>query len=61
MKHSPDEIITAIHVLKEVCLENGFGCSVCPLFSEEKEICGVQTIPCNWEKPIEQVIWRAFK
>jgi hypothetical protein len=62
MKHTKEEIVNALKVIKEECC--GTPCDTCPFYSDKKGRCEIRSgnAPTNWEinKP-EPETWRAFK
>lgn len=65
MKHSKEEIIGALKIIKDECASHG-ECEKCPLFYDEngrrtcKLHCG--KVPSIWElNEHEPETWRAFK
>lgn len=61
MKHTKNEILKALTIIKEVC-EEFQDCTKCP-YGDCMGVCGVldRDIPASWEiKEIEEV-WRAFE
>ena len=60
MKHTQEEIINALQVIKDECV--GKPCIYCPFSGNDSEWCNIsEDLPKNWEiKPIESV-WKAFK
>lgn len=61
MKHTKEEIINALKVIKDECAENKT-CLVCP-FGDSNCKCKLVDTPCDWEiaelPPPET--WRALK
>ena len=60
MKHTKNEILKALTIIKEVCEEIG-DCTICPC-GDCMGVCLVSDdVPTSWEiKEVEEV-WRAFK
>lgn len=49
MKHTREEIITALHIIKDTCNENGFACDSCPFYNEEEKLCWINgDRPDHW-------------
>lgn len=62
MKHTKEEILNALHVIKDTCEEISDGaCSKCP-FSDKYGHCFInEIIPANWNFKKEEESWRAFE
>ncbi len=62
MKHTKEEVVNALKVIKEECLDNPT-CSTCPFWnSVDIKKCMVQEPVETWEiKDPELETWRAFK
>lgn len=59
MKYSKEEILNALHLIKDICGENG-ECFTCP-FSKEGQGCLIDNrMPCEWEL-IDEEKWKVFK
>lgn len=61
MKHTRDEILKALTIIKEVCTEVE-GCDTCP-YGDCMGVCQIihNDVPTSWEiKEVEEV-WRAFE
>lgn len=64
MKHTKEEIVAALKVIKEECAsQNGATCIPCSFFIEGKGCIIGNKLPQNWDiVDIEpEKIWRAFK
>lgn len=48
MKHSPEEILKALHVIKDECLYVGQTCEGCPFASYEDDCLIVERNPEAW-------------
>lgn len=61
MKHTKEEIINALKVIRDVCREC-ITCDVCP-FGKKNDICLLdEHIPDNWDITEEYPeVWRALK
>lgn len=62
MKHSKEEIINALTVIKETCKENEKHCNECPFYSNKAKMCHFRTMlsPYSWGIDEQQKLWRAF-
>lgn len=62
MKHTKEEIIRALEVIKETCVERA-ECEGCPFFNGAVPFnCKIQHgNPEYWKINNEQVVWRAFR
>lgn len=63
MKHTQEEILNALQVIKDTCAEVGEhkdGCYSCP-FYVNRECIIANTEPEDWELNSKVPIWRAFK
>ena len=63
MKHTKEEILDALKVIKDTCNEVGEkleGCDNCPFYAN-KECVIMCRGPDKWELNFEGAIWRAFK
>lgn len=60
MKHSKEEIMGALKVIKDECEAHYKSCFGCPFYGSRCEVC--RETPRAWkiDKP-EPEIWRAFK
>ena len=59
MKHSKEEIINALTVIKETCKEHG--CQECPMMYNGNGGCNVRIYdPEDWDLNIPVEVWRAF-
>lgn len=64
MKHTKEEIVNALNVIKEECAsQNGVSCNPCPFFINGKGCSIGSKVPQNWDiVDIEpEKTWRAFK
>ena len=61
MKHSQEEILKALRVIKEICNENGYCEETCP-FESEKHACLItHNYPGNWNINDESVtVWKGL-
>jgi hypothetical protein len=61
VKHTKEEIINALKVIKEECESQGIDCNACPFCVNEG--CEIVTrTPNNWElNATEPETWRALK
>lgn len=61
MKHTKEEILNALHVIKDICQDESMECDNCP-FGNEESLCLIKSsIPTNWIINEEDNVWRAFK
>lgn len=61
MKHTEEEILNALKVIKEVC-EGYDPCPNCPLYATEANCCGIQyRYAEDWELNDGTRMWRAFR
>ena len=61
MKHTKEEILKALHVIKDTCGDETIDCGNCP-FGDDENLCRLKrTIPTNWIINKEDNVWRAFK
>lgn len=62
MKHSQDEIVNALKVIKETCDERERRCGSCPFYSTTAKMCHFRTnlSPMNWGINEQNAVWRAF-
>lgn len=60
MKHTQEEIINALQVIKDVCNKNE-KCVMCPLRSRGVGCTLMNTFPNQWEIKNNETNWRAFK
>ena len=61
MKHTREEILNALHVIKDTCGDEMIDCDNCP-FGDDEDLCRLKrTIPTNWRINEEDNVWRAFK
>ena len=61
MKHTQEEIIKALHVIKDTCKDETIDCGNCP-FGNDEDLCRLKDrIPANWIINKEDNVWRAFK
>lgn len=58
MKHTREEIITALHIIKDTCSE--FGCDLCPFRSIDTSCIIQKELPKDWNIN-DNDTWRAFK
>lgn len=62
MKHTKEEILNALHIIKDTCNENGFACDSCPFYNEEEKLCWINGYrPDHWTFNEQKEVWRAFK
>lgn len=60
MKHTREEILNALHVIKDICDDETIDCYNCP-FGNDENLCRIKDrIPANWRIKDEE-IWRAFE
>ena len=63
MKHTQEEILDALQVIKDTCVEVGEykdGCYKCPF--AENGLCKIlDKEPYKWKLNFEGAVWRAFK
>lgn len=61
MKHTKEEILNALHVIKDICQDESMDCDNCP-FGNEESLCLIKSsIPYHWEIKKSEEIWRAFE
>lgn len=49
MKHTKEEILKALHIIRDTCNENGFACDSCPFYNEEEKLCWINgDRPDHW-------------
>lgn len=61
MKHTQEEILNALHVIKDTCGDETIDCDNCP-FGSDEDLCRLKDrIPYSWDIKNEVGIWRAFK
>lgn len=61
MKHTKEEILKALHIIKDICQDESTDCDNCP-FGNDEDLCRIKDrIPANWEINKEDSVWRAFK
>lgn len=64
MKHSQEEILTALKVIQGVCTDNDDSCDNCPLKGNHNgETCCtiLQKRPDRWEIVNKTEVWRAME
>lgn len=64
MKHTKEEIVAALRVIKDECAsQNGAACTLCPFFIKGKGCSIGNKLPQSWDiVDIEpEKTWRAFK
>ena len=60
MKHTKEEILNALNVIKDTCSE--FKCDLCPFRDFDKSCIIQDEPPTDWDiKDEEDNVWRAFK
>lgn len=59
MKYTKEEILNALHLIKDICGENG-ECFTCPFFKEGYGCLIDNRMPCKWEL-IDEENWKVFK
>lgn len=62
MKHTKEEIITALQIIKDTCRDETIDCDNCP-FGNDGNLCRINHdgIPANWKINKEDNVWRAFE
>ena len=63
MKHTQEEILNALQVIKDTCNELGTkkeGCYNCPLYLNAECVLSCRC-PTEWELNTGGPVWRAFK
>ena len=62
MKHTPEELIKALTVIKEECLGD-YNCDECPLQNRASDTfrCSLSKSPIHWEFTPPPERWKAFK
>lgn len=61
MKHTKEEILKALYVIKDTCMDNEIDCDSCP-FGNDEDLCRLNRgIPANWRVKEEDNVWRAFE
>ena len=61
MKHTREEILKALQIIKDTCSDETIDCDNCP-FGDDEDLCRLKhTIPTNWIINEEDNVWRAFK
>ena len=62
MKHSPEEILKALHVIKDECRECGGGCAEkCPFTSAEGDCLITYDSPYDWDINDDSItIWKGL-
>ena len=63
MKHTREEILDALQVIKDTCVDVGEdknGCHKCP-FARNGLCILLDEEPYKWELNFEGAVWRAFK
>ena len=62
MKHTQNEILNALNVIKDTCRESK-DCENCPFRKKENEkICNItSSVPVHWKTKKVDETWRAFK
>lgn len=60
MKHTKEEIVNALKVIKEECMANNCYCAECSFYNHG---CAIRDDdPCSWQiADTEPETWRAFK
>lgn len=60
MKHTQEEILKALQIIKDTCNDETIDCDNCP-FGDDEDLCRLKfTIPANWKINKEDNVWRAF-
>ena len=62
MKHTQEEIINALKVIKDECdaIDDGY-CMKCPFFKVDRGCLIYKTFPKDWNIVAEEEVWRALK
>lgn len=61
MKHTKEEILNALHVIKDICQDESMDCDKCP-FGSEESLCLIKScIPFHWGIKKSEEPWRAFE
>ena len=59
MKYTKEEILKALNVIQDICIESQY-CEECPLF--ENVDCGItHKSPSDWRIQNDEPPWRAFE
>lgn len=63
MKHTQEEIINALNVIKDTCsnVSNIQDCWLCPLSDRDGHCIITEQSPQAWDIVREEEVWRAFK
>lgn len=62
MKHTQEEIINALKVIKDECGQYEITCENCPFYNGKKH-CAIRyqdEDPCDWKIAKETEVWRAL-
>lgn len=61
MKHTKEEILKALYIIKDTCSDETIDCDNCP-FGNDESLCRLKhRIPANWEINKEDSVWRALE
>lgn len=60
MEHTREEILKALHIIKNVC-EESKDCEKCPFRYGFDDCCITMGRPDDWEMPNENTPWKAFE
>lgn len=59
-----EKILEALEVLKDVCTENGYNCTYCPLRgsgTDYRQECAVSSVGCPDQWEFNDEAWKAIK